>query len=117
LGQVFQPGCLHHVGDTGKILCPGPGVTQMVERGERVRLATAELRDERKHRRGVRGLAIQAAQHHAAVVNERIGKVIPSEKLFRLYVIGRRGARCYLLQVNGKLTGIERPTVAKFLTG
>jgi len=49
------------------------------------------------------------------VVNECIGEIVPGEKLFRLHVIGGRGFRYDLLQVNGKLAGIERAALAEFL--
>jgi hypothetical protein len=49
------------------------------------------------------------------MVNERIGEIVPGEKLFRFHVIGGRGARRVLLQVDGELAGIERVVFAEFL--
>ena len=51
------------------------------------------------------------------MLNQRLGEIVPREKLFRLHVIRRSGARCDLFKVNGELARIERPAFTQFLTG
>ena len=62
-------------------------------------------------------LAIQPAQHHAAMVNQRLGEIIPAQKILPVRHNRGRGARCDLFQMDGELAGVERPAFAQFLPG
>jgi hypothetical protein len=89
----------------------------MVERGERMGLAAAELRDQREDRCGVRGLAIEPAQHHSNVFSESACEAGTREELDRIAIVFGRFARDHLLKRDRKLIRIERAAGADLRAG
>ncbi len=61
--DLGQPGFAQQVRHAGQPRRRRPGVGQVPQGGQHVRLAAAHLRDERLHRRGVIGLAGEATHH------------------------------------------------------
>ncbi len=102
-----QPGRPEQFRYPGPITGVRAGLGEMVERGERVGLAAAELRDQRQHRRSVSRLPRQAPQHHPGVLFERPGEAGPRKELLRPGVVIGRGAADHLLERNGELIGAE----------
>jgi hypothetical protein len=72
-----------------------------------MRLAPAELGDERENRSGVRGFTGKASQHHSGVFVQCAGETGASEKLYRVLVVVRRSARSDLFESDGEFVGIE----------
>jgi hypothetical protein len=95
----------------------GPAAGQVVEGGEGVGLAAAELGDKGQHRGGVLRPARQPPQHHAQVLAQGPGEAGAAEELGRVAVVLRGGAGHHLLQVDGELVRVEGPAFADFLTG
>ena len=89
----------------------------MVERRQRVRLAAAELGDEREDGRGVLSLARQSLEHHSAVLSQGSGEIGAREELCRIAVVFGGTARDNLLQRDRKFVGIEGTSLAHFLAG
>ena len=88
----------------------------MVERGECVRLATTELRDQRKDRRRVLGLARESPEHHPGMLLQRPGEAGPREELGRVAVILGSRLCDHLLEGDGELVRTERAAFPDFLT-
>ena len=87
----------------------------MVEGGQGVGLATAELGQQGEHRGGAGGLPNKAAEHLTAVVGKGLAEIGAGEEFGRVPVIFRGGACDNLLQVDGKLAGVqERPSRSSF---
>ena len=79
----------------------------MVERGERMRLAAPKLRDERKNRRGIRSLAIEAAQYHSDVLSESAREASSREEIYWVGVVFRRLATHDLFESDREFIRIE----------
>ena len=90
---------------------------QVIERAERMRLAAAELRHQRHHRRGVGRPARQPPQHHAAMLAQCARKAGARKELHRVTVILRRRSLHHLRQINGELVGVERTPLAHLGAG
>ena len=105
------------IGHAGQVRRPRPGPRQMVERRERMRLAAAELRDQRQHRRRVRRPPGQPPQHHPGMLGQRPREAGAGEELRRVAVVVRRSPRHHLLERNGELVRAERPPLAHFRPG
>ena len=115
LGHRTDARFAHQVGDP---VVAGYGVTvlrQVVQRGERVRLAAAELGDEREHRRRVVGSPGEPAQHHARVLAQRPREAGAREELRRVAIVLRRRPGHDLLEGDGELVRVERAAFADFL--
>ena len=69
------------------------GRHQVVKRGQRVRLAAAELGHERHDRRRVRCLAGEPPENHPGVLSQRSREARAGEELFRVAVVLRSGTR------------------------
>src|SRR6516162_9506244 len=78
------------------------GIGKVVEGGKRMRLAAAELRDQRQDRCSIGGLARQAAEHHADMVFQRPRKASARKELFGPAVILGRRSGDDLLERDGK---------------
>ena len=66
-----QPRVVQQVGDLLQVSDGLAGRHQVIQGRQRVRLASAELRHQRHHRRGVGRLAREAPQHHPRVLAQR----------------------------------------------
>ena len=84
-----------------------PGSREVVEGGQRVRLAAAELGDQRQDRRSVVGLARQPAQNHAGVVAQCPCEAVAGEEVIRVSIVLRRRTGHDLLQCDGELVRVE----------
>ena len=114
-GTSTTPASCSRSATPGSSAAAAPLLGQVVERGERVRLAAAELGDERQHRRGVVGPARQPAQHHPGVLAQRPREAGAGEELVGLPVVLRGRPGDDLFQVDGELVRVERPAFADFL--
>jgi len=79
-----------------------------------VRLAAAELGDQRQHQRGVIGPAGKSSQHHARVLAQRPREAGAGEELRRIAVVLRRRAGDHLFERDGELVRVERAALADF---
>ena len=89
----------------------------MVESGQGVGLAAAELGDQRHDRRGILGSPRQSAQDHAHVLAQGAGEAGAGKELRRVAVVVRTFVRSHLLQRDGKFVGIEGAPFADFGAG
>src|SRR5579885_1000121 len=87
----------------------------MIKRSQRVRLAAAELGNERKDRGGVIGPAGEPAKHHPRVFPQGSREIGTREELRRVAIILRRCSCHNLLERDGELIRIERPPFSNFL--
>src|SRR5882672_4247425 len=87
----------------------------VIESRQSMGLATAEVGDQREDRCRVFSLAGQPPQHHACVLTQGTGKARAREELRRIPVILRCRASYDLLQSDGELIGVERPTLTDLL--
>jgi hypothetical protein len=87
----------------------------MVERREGVRLATAELRDQRQHGCRLARFARQPPQHHAGVLVQGAGEAGAGEELGGLAIVFRRCAGDDLFEGNGEFVRVEGAAFADFL--
>src|SRR3970040_896639 len=113
-GKTHTLTTLYHLATNGDAVA-GHGVAvrrQVVERGEGVRLAAAELGDEREHRRRVVGSSGEPAQHHARVLAQGPRKRGPREELRRVAIVFRRRPGHDLLEGDGELVRVERAAFA-----
>src|SRR5439155_15705981 len=88
---------------------------QVIESGQRVGLAAAELSDERQNRRGVLRLSGESSQNHTGVFAERPREAGAGEELTRISVILRRGPGHDLLEGDGELVRVERAALPDLL--
>ena len=114
-GNLLQPGDAQQIRHPGEPGGGRAGVGQVVERGEGVRLAAAELGDEGKDRRRVLSLAGQPPEDHAGMLLQRAREAGAGEELRRVAVVLRSGVRDHLLQGNGELVRTERASFPHFL--
>ena len=89
-------------------------IHQVVQSGQGVGLAPAELGHQAEHRRGVRRAAVEAAQHHAEVLLQGAGEHRPGEELRRIPIVLRRLPGDDLFQRDGELVRAERPAPPHF---
>ena len=115
LGCFREPGLPQQTSHPLQLAHPPPGRGDVVERGEGVRLAAAELGDERHHRRRIGRFSRQPPQHHARVFAQGPGEARAGEELHRVAVILRRLSAHHLLQVDGELVGVEGASFADLL--
>ena len=110
-----EPSLPQQVGDAAERSGLVPVLRQVIERSQRVRLAAAELRDEREHRRRVLGLAREPAQDHPGMFAQRPREAGAREELGRIAIVLRRGPGHDLLEGDGELVRVERPAFTDFL--
>ena len=103
--------------DPGQPGRAGPGPGQVVEGGQGMRLAAAELGNQGQHRGRVLGPSGQASQHHAGMIRQGPGEAGAREELRRVPVVRRRSPGHHLFQRNGELVRAERPAFADLLAG
>jgi hypothetical protein len=111
-GHRGQAGAAHEIGDA---CVSGDGIAvsgQVVERRQRVRLAAAELGDERQDRRGVVRAPRQAAEDHPRMLAKGTGQARAREELHRGPIVLGRRTRDDLLQRDRELIGVERAALA-----
>ena len=89
----------------------------MVKGGERMRLAAAELSNQRKDWRRALGLAGEPPENHPGVFSQGARKIGAGEELFGIFIVLGRGAGYDLLEGYGKLVGVKRATFPDFLPG
>ena len=93
----------------------GPLAGQVVEERERVGLAAAELGGHVEHGRGARGLARQPTHDLGGRATQGTRQEGPLEEPVRLLVVRVCPAVAHLVQVHGKLRGVQRPALAQVL--
>ena len=114
-GNLRQPGRAQQLGHPGEPRGGRPGVGKVVQRGEGMRLAAAELGDEGEDRRGIPAPAGQPPQHHPGVLPQRAREAGAGEELRRIAVVLRRRAGDHLLQRDGEFVRAERTPLPHFL--
>ena len=114
-GGSRQPGIAQKAGDLIQAVCGFAGRDEVIQRGQRVRLAAAELGHQRHHRRRVRRLPRQSPQYHPCVLAQRAREAGAGEERFGIAVIGRCRAPDHLLQGDSELVRVERAAFADLL--
>ena len=100
--------CLgQQIGNAGQPRRLGPGIGEVVERGERVGLAAAELGDQGENRRRVLSPAGEAPEHHADVLLQGAREAGAGEELRRVAVVLGRGPGNDLLEGDREFVGAE----------
>jgi hypothetical protein len=89
-----------------------PGPDEVVEEGKEVGLAAAELGGQVDAGGCADEVAVQTAQRLRSHLAEGVGQVGAGEEAFRFHIIPGRPPVYYLVQVNGKLCGVQGNTPA-----
>ena len=106
--SLRQAGVTQQIGYAGESGGGRPAVGQVVERGEGVRLAAAELSDEGEDRRRVLGPAGQPPEHHAGMLLQCTREAGPRKELSRVAIVLGSRIRDDLLQGDRELVRAER---------
>ena len=117
-GKTHTLTTLYHLAKSGDKAAAFTGVSvfrQVIKRGKRVRLAAAELGDQREHRRGVVGSPGEPAQHHARMLAQCPSEAGAREELRSVAIVLRRRPGHDLLEGDGELVRVERAAFADFL--
>ena len=113
-GKRAEPGLVQHAADVVELRHRLARRREVVQGGQRVRLAAPKLRHQRQHRRRVRRLPGETPEHHAGVVAQRARETRAGEERMRIAVVGRRRAGDDLFQGDGELVRVERTALADF---
>ena len=111
-GRFRHPAPGQKVADSGECRATGARVGEVVEGGESVRLAAAELRDQREHRRRVPGSAGESPEHHAGVLLQRAREARTGEELRRVAIVFGCVSGHHLFQGNRELVRAERAALS-----
>ncbi|GBC78035.1 hypothetical protein HRbin08_01521 [bacterium HR08] len=108
---------LQELGHPRPALRPVPRPEQVIQQGEEVGLAAAELGDEVDARRGAHRLPGQAPEHPHRQFPIRLREVSAGEEAHWVSVILGRPAVHHLIQVDGELRRVQRDALAQVLPG
>ena len=113
-GRCRHPGLLQETGYPGETGALGASGGEVVEGGEGVGLAAAELGDQGQDRSGIFSAGGKSPQDHAGVVLQRPRETGAGKELGRIAVVLWRGPGEHLLEGDGELVRAEGAPFAHF---
>ena len=117
MGTSLTPAAARRLGDAGPFVGGWAALGEVVEEGEGVRLATAELGGEIEDRAGLGALTGEAADGLAGKGGQVPGQVGPGKEPVRPLVVGQSGVVAHVVQVDGELRSVEGFAFAEVLAG
>jgi hypothetical protein len=117
LGDFLDPGSSEDLRHPSPAVGGGAAPGEVEQKGEGVGFAAAELCGQVEDRAGLRPLAGKTPHDFAGQGGEVPGEVGAGEEAVGLLVVGRGRAVTHVVQVDGKLGGVERFAFAEVFAG
>ena len=114
-GDFLHAGSGEDLGHAGPAVGGGAVPREVVQQGEGVSLAAAELGGQVENRVGLGALAGETADDFGGQGGEVLGEIGAREEAVGLLVVRRGAAVADVVQVDGELGGVERFALAQVL--